>query len=123
MMHGFALVAVFSLQPWAITEETPRDSGRYVVAFTSNYCAPCLRWKNTELPKLTAAGVTVTLVNVSEKPEWIDLPGWLVQSVPRFWVCDKVTRKQVSGPWKGYTPAETLISAVSGDSAKPPPTK
>lgn len=94
--------------PPVVTPPTvQKQNGNYVVAFTASWCGPCRTWKSTELPKLKAAGVAVTIVDVDEQPQWG------VRSLPTFWVVDLATRQPLQKV-VGFTAAVVLQDLVSG---------
>lgn len=42
----------------------------YVVMYSATWCGPCQNWKRQELPKLRAAGISVTVVDCDKEPQW-----------------------------------------------------
>lgn len=89
--------------PVAVAPTAKSQTSTYVVAFTASWCSPCRSWKSTELPKLQAFGVPVTIVDVDQQPQWG------VSSLPSFWIVDRKTRRALR-KFTGYTAAVTLRS-------------
>ena len=63
----------------------------YVVMFTADWCGPCQKWKREELPKLTAAGVRVEMIDIDRNKATARQFG--VTTVPAFQVATEATRK------------------------------
>ena len=66
-------------------------ASHYVVMFTASWCGPCQKWKREELPKLTAAGVRVEMIDIDRNKATARQFG--VTTVPAFQVATEATRK------------------------------
>lgn len=95
------------VQPAAAEQSSDRE-GTYIVLFTTRNCGPCQRWKRDERPKLDAARIPITIVDVDEDGRWG------VSRVPTFWIVDLKTRKPLRKFSAGYLSAETLIPMMGG---------
>lgn len=80
----------------------PPDAGQYLVAFVGTHCQPCHTWQERELPKLQAAGISVTIHNIDHSP--VDR----IRLVPSFEWCDRATKTVISST-TGYTSSSTLM--------------
>jgi thiol-disulfide isomerase/thioredoxin len=94
----------------------------YVVMFTADWCGPCQKWKREELPKLTAAGIKVEMIDIDRNKATARQFG--VNTVPAFQVATVVGRK-LALPSKtnqlshyGNVGASFLLSKIAG--LKPP---
>ena len=63
----------------------------YVVMFTASWCGPCQKWKREELPKLTAAGIRVEMIDIDRNKATAKQFG--VTTVPAFQIATESTRK------------------------------
>lgn len=63
----------------------------YVVMFTADWCGSCQIWKRDELPKLTAAGVRVEMIDIDRNKATAKQFG--VTTVPAFQIATESTRK------------------------------
>ena len=66
-------------------------ASHYVVMFTASWCGPCQKWKREELPKLTAAGIRVEMIDIDRNKATAKQFG--VTTVPAFQVATEATRK------------------------------
>ena len=66
-------------------------ASHYVVMFTADWCGPCQKWKREELPKLTAAGIRVEMIDIDRNKATAKQFG--VTTVPAFQVATEATRK------------------------------
>lgn len=117
MKTALLLLTLFQsvdLFPVTAKQEKPavKESGRYLVVFTTQNCVPCRQWKANELPKL--GGQFVTKIDADEQPQWG------VQSVPSFWIVDRATRKPVK-KYTGTVSAETLLKDLQVNSVSEKP--
>ena len=119
MKTALLLLTMFQsaeLFPVTAKEEKPavKESGRYLVVFTTVNCGPCRQWKANEKPKLT--GQLITMVDADEQPQWE------VVEVPSFWIVDRATRKPIK-KLTGYRSAETLLKELELNSVAETPVK
>ena len=66
-------------------------ASHYVVMFTADWCGPCQKWKREELPKLTAAGIRVEMIDIDRNKATAKQFG--ITTVPAFQVATEATRK------------------------------
>ena len=66
-------------------------ASHYVVMFTASWCGPCQKWKREELPKLTAAGIRVEMIDIDRNKATAKQFG--VTTVPAFQIATEATRK------------------------------
>lgn len=100
-----------------------------VIAYTTQFCGPCNRWKATEKDKLIAAGIRVEYLDADRlSPEWsawIDKArrdyGMPITTVPHFFVIDGKTRTLISPPLNGFKSALHLISVGTRRNFMAPP--
>ena len=90
----------------------------YVVMFTADWCGPCQKWKREELPRLTAAGVRVEMIDIDRNKATAKQFG--VTTIPAFQVATESTRK-LELPSKtnqrshyGNVGAEFLLGKING---------
>lgn len=82
----------------------------YFVAFSAPWCAPCRRWRDTELPQLRAAGYSVRTIDIEKESTWN--ARYSVSAIPVFVMLDMQTRETVGGPWRGFTAASVMLTAA-----------
>ena len=106
------------------------DQKYYVVMYSATWCGPCQGWKRNELPKMRAAGVSVTVVDCDKEPQWnkarratdsatgktVVIPG--VSAYPTFAVVRKSDRFPVA-TIVGPVPAAQLIARIPKPAAVP----
>ena len=66
-------------------------ASHYVVMFTADWCGPCQKWKREELPRLTAAGIRVEMIDIDRNKATAKQFG--VTTIPAFQVATESTRK------------------------------
>lgn len=102
----------------------------YVVMYSATWCGPCQGWKRNELPKMKAAGVSVTVVDCDKEPQWhrarratdsttgrtVVIPG--VSAYPTFAIVRKSDRFPVATV-VGPVPAAQLIARIPKPAAVP----
>ena len=81
----------------------------YLIAFTFPACGSCQIWKRNELPKLEAAGVAITHVNINQDQSWG------VTVAPTFWIVDlktgRVKTKYQQGQYLSSSYLSPLLTA------------
>jgi hypothetical protein len=102
-----------------------------VVAYTTQICGPCNRWKASEKDKLITAGVRVEYLDANNlSPEW---SAWVdkarrdhnmpINTVPHFFVLSAKDRTLIGKPLSGFKSAVYLISVGTRRNFMAPPKK
>lgn len=118
----------FTLEVQSPVAESPSF---IVVAYTTQFCGPCNRWKATEKDKLRLAGVRVEYLDANNlTPEWA---AWVdkarrdynipITTVPHFFVLSSKDRTLMCPPLSGFKSAMHLISVGTRRNFMAPATK